>query len=532
MRQDVLKTYKDVHSWVGIIAGMFLFIAFMAGALTMFRTPLTRWATPPSAQFSAPLPVDRTEELVAAVAAQHPKAADRYTIQLEPGPEMPARLFWSEGGRRAQTLTGANLSADGRLEVHKVEPSKLGYLADELHRRVGLPLPRSVVMPITGIVSMLYLVAIVSGLIVLLPSLAKDMFAVRVGRNLKRMWLDVHNVLGLFSLPFHIIIALTAIVFAVHDQIYDVQDKLIYQDRIEQRFEDHPEPPAPAPDAKLLPVTELLARIRQQAPGFTPLTLAYSRADADHGGHMTLRVSGYDDRYGHRSGTAGFVGVDPTTGKMHELDLMPGHQPPMAATLTSFFTLHFGSFGGAPVRWGYFVLGIAGAFLFYTGNLLWIESRRKRERRNSGPVTQSRQTMVLAALTVGVSLGSVIGVGFSIAATKLLHGHVANAENWHIGIYYALFAAAILWAFRRGAARAGAELLCAAGVAALAIPLVSLVAPGAWNHADGSRIVDWVAALLGLGLLWLARRSHRRARSGQKDSVWNAAPAQAAAQQP
>src|SRR3546814_4664147 len=57
-----------------------------------------------------------------------------------------------------------------------------------------------------------------SGVICLLPSLVKDLFALRFGKNLKRMWLDLHNVLGIFSLPFHIVMALTAVVFAFHDQ--------------------------------------------------------------------------------------------------------------------------------------------------------------------------------------------------------------------------------------------------------------------------------------------------------------------------
>lgn len=528
MRQDVVKTYKDVHSWVGIVSGMFLFIAFLGGALTMFREPLARWATPPSTAFSAPVPLERAEELIAAVGAAHPKAAESYTIQLQPGPEMPARLSWNEGNRREPKLMGANLSPNGKLEVAEVRESRLGYLADELHRRVGLPLPNSVALPLTGIVSMLYLVAIVSGLIILLPSLVKDLFALRVGQNLKRMWLDVHNVLGLFSLPFHVMIALTAIVFAVHDQIYDAQDKLIYEDKIEERWEDHEHPPGPDKTTPLLPVTQLLEKLKQQAPGFTPVTLAYSREEEDHGGHMGLRVAGFDNRYGHRSAEVGYAGVDSTTGEINDTEIMPGFQQPDEATISSFFTLHFGSFGGTPVRWGYFIMGIAGTFLFYTGNLLWIESRRKRERRNSGPVTQSRQSFILAALTVGVSLGSVIGVGFSIAATKLLTGHVANMEAWHIGVYYAFFLAAVGWAFLRGAARAGAELLRASAVACLAIPAVTLLAPGAWNHPGPGQLVDWVALLAAAGLFWLARLARKRSTTGQHDSIWSANPAKAA----
>ena len=46
---DIIKVYKDVHIWIGITCGLMLFIAFYAGAITMFEKPLERWATPPSA---------------------------------------------------------------------------------------------------------------------------------------------------------------------------------------------------------------------------------------------------------------------------------------------------------------------------------------------------------------------------------------------------------------------------------------------------------------------------------------------------
>src|SRR3546814_13080360 len=76
---------------------------------------------------------------------------------------------------------------------------------------VGLPFDHQIAMPIMGGIALLYAVAIVSGVICLLPSLVKDLFALRFGKNLKRMWLDLHNVLGLFSLPFHLIMALTSV---------------------------------------------------------------------------------------------------------------------------------------------------------------------------------------------------------------------------------------------------------------------------------------------------------------------------------
>ena len=65
-----------------------------------------------------------------------------------------------------------------------------------------------------GAVALLYFLAIVSGLILVLPRLARDLFALRAGRNRKRMWLDAHNVIGVVGLPFHVFIAISVVVFA------------------------------------------------------------------------------------------------------------------------------------------------------------------------------------------------------------------------------------------------------------------------------------------------------------------------------
>jgi uncharacterized iron-regulated membrane protein len=59
IRTDIVKMYRDVHGWVGIISGLCLFIAFYAGALTMFEGPLQRWASPPPL-LAAPPSLERT----------------------------------------------------------------------------------------------------------------------------------------------------------------------------------------------------------------------------------------------------------------------------------------------------------------------------------------------------------------------------------------------------------------------------------------------------------------------------------------
>ncbi|KQO49853.1 PepSY domain-containing protein [Sphingomonas sp. Leaf257] len=194
------------------------------------------------------------------------------------------------------------------------------------------------------------------------------------------------------------------------------------------------------------------------------------------------------------------------------------------AAVTSFFTLHFGSFGGAPVRWSYFLLGLAGAFLFYSGNLLWIESRRRKERM-SGAVAQTRATRILGSLTVGVPLGCIAGISLTIAATKWLPANEGNLAAWHSRIYYLSFVAAVIWALVHGAARSGSELLWLAAAATAAIPLTTLLSPllaQGWSHAGASRLVDLVAILGTSGFAIMARAARRRSVAGPRDSVWAA----------
>lgn len=521
MRTDVVKMYKDVHAWVGIVSGLALFIAFYAGAITMFEQPLQRWASAPSSLPAAPSLAD-TPALIEAALAAHPEAAKGYTVHLRTGSEAPARLTWAAGPpageHEAPAQVGASLSPQGDLVVEPLSPSPVAQFVDVLHQQVGLPFAHEVAMPIMGAIALLYAVALISGIVVIIPSLAKDLFALRIGKNLKRMWLDVHNALGVFSLPFHLVMCLTAVVFAFHDQFYDTQNALLYDRGLEAIWaKDRPAPARPAPGQAVLPPTMLVERLKAEAPSFVATQIGYR---AGPGGVMSARIEGFDDRYAMRGPTFGFVAVDPYTGAPVQKSYLPGHQDGWMSTVTGAFSLHFGSFGGQPVRWGYFALGLAGAFLFYSGNLLWIETRRKRMTRKAGEVPQSLSTRIMGALTVGVSLGCVAGVSLTIAAAKWLPERVEDLEAWHGALYYAAFLAAVAWALLRGAARGGIELLYACAAATALIPLSTLVA-GAWSWPDATRIVDAVAVVGAAGFVVLARLALRRARNGPRDSIWS-----------
>jgi uncharacterized iron-regulated membrane protein len=519
MRSDIIRLYKSVHTWTGILTGLALFIAFYAGALTVFEVPLARWLAPPPV-FEA-IPLERGGALVEQVLAARPEAAREFSLQLEEG--QVARLSWQKG-RHDPAPWVAGFGPAGDLRLERQQTLALAQFVDTLHRTAGLPEAGEVGEQFMGVVSVLYAVALVSGLIVVLPALAKDFLALRLGRNLKRLWLDAHNLVGVASLPFHLIMAMSAVVFAFHDHFYALQDAAIYGGQLKPMMKASipaATPKPPGTPLALLPPAELLQRVRELSPQFRPTALHYREAGTPR---ATVRVYGEDERYLLRG--RGILFMDAVSGEVLSSEYFPGRQSAWNSVVSSFFALHFASFGGDTVRWSYFFLGLAGAFLFYSGNLLWIETRRRTERRHGAGIAQGRAPRLMAAGTVGVCLGCVAGLFFALAAAKVLPGRVVDVLAWQQGIYYGVFFLCLGWAFLRGAPRAGVALARLAALGALAMPLASL-----WQFAISGQVavpaVDVLALLAAAGLWHLARRAAERAVAGPGDSVW-ALPREAA----
>ncbi len=528
MRADHVRIYKSVHTWTGIVSGLALFIAFYAGAFTVFKEPLRQWATSPAAHVQ-PVPMDETQPLIAATLATTAGAARGAVLTLEGDRAIP-RLEWQERDPRADDHDdsaarhySAMLAADGSLRISEQHPSRLVEFIDVLHRVVGLPFDTDANRWVMGVVAGLYFVALVSGLVVLLPSLVKDFFALRIGRNLKRMWLDAHNVVGIASLPFHIVMALSSVVFAFHDQIYDLHDEVLHKGRWTQTFARPPAGESPARDpADMLRPSELVRLAREASPGFVPASLQYSQAT---GPRPVVRVWGKHPEGVSPRARGGFAAFDPYSGELLSSDYLSGAQSTPNLFISSFFALHMASFGGTAVLWLYFLLGLAGAWLFYSGNLVWVETRRKAQRKGGDMPVQRRDTAIMAAATLGVCIGCVAGLSLTLAAAKWLPGRVDDMAAWHIGIYYAVFFASVAWAFVRGPARAAVPLLWLAVACTLAIPASSLLgwlvpASGAWM--DGASLgVDLTALAGALALACVARATARRVRDGSKDSIWS-----------
>ncbi|WP_444942406.1 PepSY-associated TM helix domain-containing protein [Microbulbifer sp. ZKSA004] len=519
MRVELIKTYKSVHTWTGILAGLFLYIAFVAGALTMFKGPLNQWALQPETTLPS-ISVDQYDSLISEVLQAHPEAAKQMTVQLPLAGLQAAPVSWEieDEETHDHTLWYASFDEKGQLITQSFTVSAIGEFVDHLHRTAGIPGGEghdAFGTYVLGVVAALYFVALISGLIVFLPTWFKDLLVLRKGKNRKRYWLDFHNVLGITSLPFHLIIAFTAFVFAFHDPLYGALRVAVYGD---SPMFTRPAPAEVKRFSELVPVTELEAAIQEGEPKFQMAEILYLNLDTRA---PRMRVGGIMHGEVVRGAEYAYVLGNPYLSEVPYSSILPSNFNGYSGTVLSIFSLHFGSFGGSAVRWVYFILGIMGALIFFTGNLLWIESRRKKRRGQGTLPVQTTSSMVMARLTVGVGLGTILGIAASMLAVKWLPHAQVDIEFWQKAAYYTGFLFALIWAFIRRPMAAARQLLAFCIATIFLIPISSLIKGDLLGAATQVWAVDFVALLIGTSFVLLLVHLRKRQTKIEADSVWS-----------
>lgn len=512
---QTLRTFTTLHTWVGLVAGFALFVAFYAGALTVFHHDVPLWQTP-QAVTQAPATLADTQRLLDGVLERHP-AARTHVGMTFPGGDHPQPIAYWQDAKGIWQYAWLD-HYDG-----SVTPPQTGLaeLVNELHYTLGLPVAGIYLM---GIVSLLYGVALLSGLVIHLPKLAGDLFALRPGRNLKQFWQDAHNVVGVLSLPFHLMFAVTGALLCLVFLQMALLNPLVYDGKLLQAVPAAMDTaPVRAPSGTTgrgVDLADLHARSLQAArdqgvQGFEPAYLKLAHAgDA----MATIEITGESEG---TLGPAGAVAFDVASGRLLASQL-PGQRDANHATLSAAYALHFGEFGNGLVAWLYFLMGLGGAFLFYSGNLLWIESRRKRRQ-----VEQGRAQVNMARATVGVCIGLVVAISAAFVAAQLLERFAPHSVDAGIRwVCFLTWAACALWAALRRPAQAARELLWAAAIVTAAVPVAHGALTGCWWWTSAGHgywplfWVDAVAVAMAVGFAVIARATARRARDGDPHSVW------------
>lgn len=493
MRTTFTQSMAWLHTWAGLIVSWVLFAIFLGGTLACFDKELDYWmrptlhaAAPGHASMDTALASLRHMAPHAETLYLRPPAARDPSIHafaFEPGqPYIDAALDPVTGQPLPDTIGGTFF-----FELHY----------DLLSGTVGSYL--------VGLAGMLMLVALISGVIIH-RRVFKDFFVFRPQAGGQRAWLDGHNLTGVLGLPFHLMIAYTGVAIMMSSYIF-AGVQIGYRGDILKYYEAIAGMPHPVeqhrPPARVASLDTILQDAVRRLGG----PVEYLEMDNVHDASITTSaLAAGDDQVagGARNliydGSSGAYRGEATT-------------PPAAYRVYQFLSgLHRAQFGGAGVRWLYFLLGIAGCVMLASGLRVWVEKRAKAAAAG----LRSGYGLV-RALNIGVVAGMPLASVGLLWINRALPAGLAERAAWESRGFFLVWALAAAWSWLRlRHGKPWRELFAATAVLLLLLPLMNILATpassllhtlvdGDWALAS----IDLTAFALGLAFVWLASMSGR-----------------------
>lgn len=471
-RPDIVRAVLGGHSVLGIAFAAVIYLVCLTGALSVFEQDFELWEQPdlPAVHAVSDAAVARA---VGTVAAQ---AGDDPLYVSFPTPALPRLRLTAHHGRDEH-----NWVADAQGAIIGETQTPWAEFLTTLH--IQLHLPRSWGGFIVGLTGVALLSSLISG-ILSHPRVLRDAFHLRLGGSRRLQEADLHNRLGVWALPFHVIVSLTGALLGLSTIIVGALAMLLYRGDTGRVYAMllPPKPPVDARAAPLPNIAAILATARAHAPTSTPRMMTVTRM-----GHRDASVSLSATRPDLLAAQDSMVFA--ADGRIIQ-EKHPGGLTLGEQILGSLGTLHFGWFGGVAVRIAYGLLGIALCVVTSSGIHVWLARRRDKGR----PAPHWER--VWAAILWGQPAALALAAAFTIAMPAL--GDRFATPLW-LAATIATITGAALWSSLTDAA-IRLPLRRATGALLLATVLAHLARHGIWG--DGAATgVDIVLVATGLGLL-------------------------------
>ena len=229
-----------------------------------------------------------------------------------------------------------------------------------LHVDMFAGLPGKLLLAFMGL---LFVVAIVSGTVLYLPFMRRLKFGtVRQDKSTRLRWLDLHNLIGVVTLTWALVVGVTGVISACADLIIAAWR----QDSLSAMIEPYKNAP---PLTQRAPATELLAIAAKAAPGMAPDFIAFpgTRFSSEH--HYAVFMKGSTHLTSHLLTP---VLIDASTLAVTAIAERPWYMDAMGMSQP----LHFGDYGGMPMKILWAALDVLTIVVLVSGIYLWIVRRK------------------------------------------------------------------------------------------------------------------------------------------------------------
>ncbi|MGF1612203.1 MAG: PepSY-associated TM helix domain-containing protein [Kiloniellales bacterium] len=358
-----IKVWSLVHKWTSLVCTAFLLLLCVTGLPLIFYEEIEHLLgnaieAPDLPAGTAPASLD---SIVAAGMAQQP---DEF-IQF---------LFWDEHDENVVYLSLAEardappddnriLGFDARTGAFLAESDfrdGVMFFLYRLHVDLFAGLPG---MLFLGFMGLLFVASIVSGVVLYAPFMRKLEFGtLRKARTARLKWLDLHNLLGIVTLLWALVVGATGVINTWADLVI----QLWRHDQLAAMVAPYQGKPLPAALASL---DGAVATAGTAASGMKASFIAFpgSLLSSDH--HYMVAMKGETPL---TSRLIKPVLVDAETGAFTDTRDMPWY----VTTLLVSQPLHFGDYGGMPMKVIWALLDLVTIVVLGSGLYLWLARRR------------------------------------------------------------------------------------------------------------------------------------------------------------
>ncbi|MFO6419032.1 PepSY-associated TM helix domain-containing protein [Hylemonella sp. W303a] len=507
------QTMADLHTWAGLLVGWFLYAMFLTGTVSYFKEEISQWMRPELVhQTQVPDPALAAQRVTEEVLRQAP-GTSQIGLRLPDVRNAVVDAFWRKPnaeGRRGFDQGKFDPSNGQSVSARDTTGGDFFY---RFHFQFHY-MPALWGRWLAGFCAMFMLVAIISGVITH-KKIFTDFFTFRWGKG-QRSWLDAHNALSVFGLPFHAMITYTGLVtlMALYMPWGEQAAFKTPAERQQMSAQLNAFIQPDKPTGQKVPLAPVDAMVRQGQERWGQYNV--SRVTITNPGDSAARVTVLRGEEARPNMSPQYLLFDGASGKLLEVKDSVG---PAAETRGVLYALHLGRFGDWPTRWLYFIVSLAGTAMVGTGLVMWTVKRRQKL---VDPARPHFGFVLVERLNIASIAGLSIAMTVFLWANRLLPQGLAQRANWEVDVFFAAWALAVLHAVVRPAKRAWIEQFWLAAVLLALLPVLSALTTERplWHSLTqgdaayiGFELTLWLLATLHA---WLAIRTARHVPAQRK----------------
>ena len=364
MNATGMRRWAWVHRWSSLVCTLFMLLLCLTGLPLIFHHEINDLLHPELKPQAVPAgtPLADLDRVLASAQARHPALVPQYLFRE---PDEPALWLVSFGETAASTEGGKTVVVDAHTARVMGEPdfeSGFLYVVLKLHTDLFAGLPGKLFL---GAMGLLLIVAIVSGVVLYGPFTRKLAFGtLRLDRSPRIRWLDLHNLLGIVTLAWALVVGATGVINTWADLVI----KFWQFDQMAQMTAPYATLP---PLDRRGPLAPAAARAQALEPQMDVGFIAFPGTLFSSPHHYAVFMRGTEP-FSARLFKP--VLVDARTAQVTDSRTLAWY---VTALLVSQ-PLHFGDYGGLPMKIIWALLDLATIFVLGSGLYLWARRRAPR----------------------------------------------------------------------------------------------------------------------------------------------------------